>query len=59
MDFVLRLPRMVKDSDNIFVAVDRFSKMTHFITCHKVDNATNIVNIFFGDVVRLHDILRL
>jgi len=47
MDFVLRLPQTPRAFYSIFVAVNRFSKMTYFIPCDKVDDTSYITLYFF------------
>ncbi|KAI3789955.1 hypothetical protein L2E82_02762 [Cichorium intybus] len=56
MDFIVALPRTQRGKDAIMVVVDRFSKMAHFVACHKTDDAINVADMYYKEIVRLHGI---
>jgi len=58
INFDLGTRRSKWGRDSIFVVVDRFSKMTYFIPCHKTYDATNIIDLFFKEIVWLHRVPR-
>jgi len=58
MDSIVALPWTPKGKDAIMVVIDRFSKMIHFIARHKCDDVKYITNLFFQEIVRLHEVSR-
>ena len=56
MDFIVGLPRTVKNFDAIWVVVDRLTKSAHFLPYRTTFNSNQLANLYIKKVVRLHGV---
>jgi hypothetical protein len=56
MDFITNLP-VIGNYNSMFIMVDRFTKMTHFIPYAKTIFEAETANLFFKNIVQLHRLL--
>jgi hypothetical protein len=54
MDFIMGLPKTVKQHDAIMVVVDKLSKETHFIPIKSTFKSIDIANVFMKEIFKLH-----
>jgi hypothetical protein len=57
MDFITRLSK-VQGRDYIYVVVDRLTKYAHFFVIPSEYSMSQVADIFFREVFRLHDLPR-
>src|SRR4051812_4890231 len=56
MDFVTGFPRSQKGHDAIFVVIDRFSKVAHFLPVKETISASQLADLYVSRIVSLHGI---
>src|SRR3954470_9045342 len=56
MDFVTGFPRSQKGHDAIFVVIERFSKVAHFLPIKETISASQLADLYVSRIVSLHGI---
>ena len=56
MDFVTGFPRSQKGHDAIFVVIDRFSKVAHFLPIKEIISASQLADLYVSRIFSLHSI---
>ena len=59
MDFVVGLQRIVSRQDAIWVIVDRFTKVAHFILISMTYSMDKLTTLYVKEIIRLHGVLVL
>ena len=57
MDFVTGFPKSQKGNDAIFVVIDRFSKVAHFLPVKETITTSQLAAFYIARIVTLHGIL--
>nr|KYP35106.1 Transposon Ty3-G Gag-Pol polyprotein [Cajanus cajan] len=56
MDFVVGFPRIARNSDSIWVIVDRLTKCAHFLPFNKRWSLERLAQLYIREIVRLHGV---
>jgi hypothetical protein len=58
MDFIVGLPKTQSGYDSVWVIVDRFSKVAHFIPVKTIYKGARIAELYIARIVGLHGVLK-
>ena len=58
-DFIIGLPKIIKQNDSIIVVVPKLSKASHFIPLKSTYKAINIADIFMKENFKLHGVPKI
>lgn len=58
MDFIIGLPRKVRQHDSMMVMVNKLSKLAHFIPVKTTYSASEVTQVFIREIMRLPGVLK-
>ena len=58
MDFVIGLPRSFRGNDSIWVIVNRFSKVAHYLVMKKKQSIESLAHLYIESIVRPHGVMK-
>ena len=56
MDFMIGMPKTIKQHDSIWVIVDRLTKAAHFLAIKVTFTSEQLANLYIKEIVRLHGV---
>ena len=56
MDFITKLPRMMKGFDAIWVIVDRLTKSAHFLPIRESSSADKLADLHVSEILARHGV---
>ena len=59
INFIIGLPKNVKQNDSIMVVVDKLSKVSHFILVKSTYKSINIADIFMKEIFKIHGVPKI
>ena len=56
MDFMIGMPKTIKQHDSVWVIVDRLTKAAHFLPIKATFTSEQLANLYIKEMVRLHGV---
>jgi len=56
MDFMIGMPKVIKQHDSVWVIIDRLTKAAHFLAIKATFTSEQLGNLYIKEIVRLHGV---
>jgi len=56
MDFMIGMPKTIKQHDSVWAIIDRLTKAAHFFAIKATFTSEQLANLYIKEIVRLHGV---